>query len=264
MRELCLVASLLLSSSIAGAAVRFPKPIHIVRRLEDPIAHRVTTVDEYCSGERLVSVNGNKVVITDYDQQQVTEIDRERATYSITPFADVAAAQPHAAATPAANAASAPQWKRTPLGMKSSRGGRSVDTVAFENGGRRMEVGVDRQIALTADGVEALVGAAWPARRGEEHEQMLAAARATKPSRITAQSDTTAPAEYGLPSETALTVEVNGTSLTFRNSVVRVTNETVPDDLLRIAPGSTRIESALTRVARELREADLPPVAARP
>jgi len=252
---LALVATLGFAFPAAAAGVLFPKPLHIVRRLEDPIAHRTSVVDEYCSGNRVVSINGRKVVITDYDQQQITEIDHDRGTYSITRFEDVAKVQPKTAAKRS-------EWKTTPLGMKSSAAGRSIDAFTFETNTeatrerRRVEVGVDRQVSLSREAVEVLVGAAYPSQPSEEHEQLLQAAKAHGGRMTTngAQS----PAEYGLPSETTLTYDSDRTHLTYRNSIVHISDDAPPAELLVIAPGAERIESRLTRAAREMRELDFP------
>lgn len=250
-----LIAALGFALPAVAAGVLFPKPLHIVRRLEDPIAKRTITVDEYCSGNRVVSINGRKVVITDYDTQQITEIDHDRGTYSITAFADAAKAQPHAAKKQGS-------WKTTPLGMKTSSAGRSIDAFTVEANGerehRRVEVGVDRQIALSREAVEVLVGAAYPSQPSEEQEQLVTAAKG-RAGRMTANSESSSPAEYGLPSETVLSYDGDNTHLTYRNSVVRIGDEAPPPELLLIAPGSTRVESRLTRAAREMRELDFPP-----
>jgi len=253
---LALFATLGITVSAPAAGVLFPKPLHIVRRLEDPIAHRTSTVDEYCSGNRVVSINGRKVVITDYDLQQITEIDHDRGTYSITRFEDVAKVQPKSAAKRS-------EWKTTPLGMKSSAAGRSIDAFTFETNAegatherRRVEVGVDRQVSLSREAVEVLVGAAYPSQPSEEHEQLLQAAKA-RAGRMTTNG-AQSPAEYGLPSETTLTYDSDRTHLTYRNSIVRIGDEAPPAELLVIAPGAERIESRLTRAAREMRELDFP------
>jgi hypothetical protein len=260
-RVICaLIAVLGFALPAAAAGVLFPKPLHIVRRLEDPVAKRITTVDEYCSGNRVVTINGRKVVITDYDKQQITEIDHDRGTYSVTPFADVAAGvakiQPQAAAKRSS-------WKTTPLGMKTSAAGRSIDAFTFEANGerehRRVEVGVDRQVALSREAVEVLVGAAYPSQASEEHEQLLTAAKGRTAGRMTTNGQLASPAEYGLPSEAVLSYDADGTQFTFRNSVVRIGDEAPPPELLVIAPGSQRVESRLTRAAREMRELDFPP-----
>lgn len=251
---LALVATLSIAASADAASVLFPKPLHLVRKLEDPIAQRTSTVDEYCSGNRVVSINGRKVVITDYDAQQITEIDHDRGTYSITRFDDIAKLQPKTTAKRS-------EWKSTPLGMKSSAAGRSIDAVEYEaNDGaheqRRVEVGVDRQVSLSREAVEVLVGAAFPNQRGEEHDRLIEAAKG-RASRMTTNGSQ-APAEYGLPSETKLTYDNGPTHLTYRNSIVRISDDAPPPELLVVPPGAQLIESRLTRAAREMRELDFP------
>lgn len=162
-----LVAWLGVSSSLGAL---FPTPLHIVRRIEDPIAKTTTTVDEYCAGDRIVAVSGSRVTITDYAEQRLTEIEHVGGMYSITSFADIAKARP-----------AAPDAK--------------VD----------VKVDVDRTIALSRDAVEALVGAAYPNRRAAQHDQILAAAAPPAASgRIAAQSTSDA---YGLPSQTSITFD---------------------------------------------------------
>ena len=38
------------------AAPLFPRPLHFVRRVEDPISHQTSAVDQYCAGNRIVDV----------------------------------------------------------------------------------------------------------------------------------------------------------------------------------------------------------------
>lgn len=49
-----------------GATALFPKPLHLVRRVDDPISKTIATIDEYCLGNRVVTVRGSKVAIADY------------------------------------------------------------------------------------------------------------------------------------------------------------------------------------------------------
>ena len=46
-----LCAWLVASSSFAAL---FPTPLHLVRRIDDPISHNTSTIDEYCYGDRIV------------------------------------------------------------------------------------------------------------------------------------------------------------------------------------------------------------------
>ncbi|HJT17161.1 MAG TPA: hypothetical protein VJ853_07230 [Thermoanaerobaculia bacterium] len=215
MKNAVALCAWLVASSSFGAM--FPTPLHLVRRIDDPVARTSTTVDEYCYGDRIVSVNGSHVAITDYAEQRLTEIDHQRATYSITSFADIARARP-----------AAPEPKTT------------------------VKVEVNRSIALSRDAVEALVGASYPNQHAAQHDQILSAAAPQGAGRIAAQSQSA----YGLPSDTAVTYE-NG--LTVRNVIVHVDYDVPPAQLMLIDPGATRVESRLTRTARELQQLDVLP-----
>ena len=133
-----LCAWLVASSSFATL---FPTPLHLVRRIDDPIARTSTTTDEYCYGDRIVTINGSRVAITDYAEQRLIEIDHQRVTYSITSFADIAKSRP-----------AVPEAKTN------------------------VEVTVDRSVSLSREAVEALVGASYPNRHADEHDRILAAA----------------------------------------------------------------------------------------
>src|SRR5688572_20952221 len=94
-RSLCRVALLALCVSAwcvgaAPARVLFPTNLHLTRQVEDPLSGKTVTIDEYCYGNRVVSVSGEKTVIADYDKQQITEINRKNGTYSVSRFDEVA------------------------------------------------------------------------------------------------------------------------------------------------------------------------------
>jgi hypothetical protein len=76
------------STPVAFAAnALFPRPLHLVRRVDDPISNTTATIDEYCAGNRVVTIRGSKVAIADYDVQQLTEIDHAALTWSVnSPF----------------------------------------------------------------------------------------------------------------------------------------------------------------------------------
>jgi hypothetical protein len=70
-----------------AANALFPRPLHLVRRVDDPISNTTATIDEYCAGNRVVTIRGSKVAIADYDAQQLTEIDHAAQTWSVnSPF----------------------------------------------------------------------------------------------------------------------------------------------------------------------------------
>jgi hypothetical protein len=211
------IAWLVVSSSL-GAGTLFPTPLHLVRKIEDPISKKTTVVDEFCYGDRIVTVtaNGSRVAISDYAAQLLTEIDHASATYSVTRFDDIAKARP-------------------PVHSESKA---------------TASVTIDRTVALSRDAVEAIVGAAYPNRRDSRHEQILAAAAPVSSGRLAVQSTESA---YGLPTDTSIVFEEG---LTYRNVVVRFDHDLPPAQMMLIDPGAVRIESRLTRMTREMQQLD--------
>ena len=179
-RSFCRVALLALCVSAwcvdaAPARVLFPTNLHLTRQVEDPLSGKTVTIDEYCYGNRVVSVSGHKTVIADYDKQQLTEIDRKNGTYSVSRFDEVAAmsGESEAKAAPVGTeSAGRDRWTATPRGMRGAAG-RSVEHFEFADNGeakRKVEVGIDRSVSLSEEAVEVLIGAAYPNPRREEHE----------------------------------------------------------------------------------------------
>lgn len=222
--------------SLFAAEALFPRPIHIVRRIEDPVSGTTATVHEYCAGNRIATVNGEQVAIVDYEAEQILEIDRRAGTYSITRFEEAAQAQPRM--TGAAKA-------REPL--RTVR----ADTyeARFEND-VRLEIGVDRRVELSLAALEALIGAAYPGERRAEHDAMLEASRGPR-SRIA--SDARETPRHGLPATLITTYEESGQTIVLRNTVLAVTEEAAPPALLAIPPGARQVDSRVTRMTRELR-----------
>jgi hypothetical protein len=57
-----------------------------VRRVDDPIAKTTATIDEYCAGNRVVTVRGPKVTIADYGRTLDVYFDKtlsKNAAYTI-------------------------------------------------------------------------------------------------------------------------------------------------------------------------------------
>ena len=250
--------------SADAATALFPKPLHLVKRVDDPFAKSAKTVDQYCYGNRIVTVAADHVTIVDYDAQTLTEIDHAKATYSVTRFDELANARPKA---PAQTAAAGTSPKVTSQGMKSSRGGRSVDSFEVEAPHTRVSIGVDRSVALSRAAVEALIGASYPNVRRPEHDAILGAAGpAARGGRLSANSTAGSAdaAEYGLPSEQTVTIDSDGGAVTLRTSVLRFDADLPPPGAMLIEPGAKRIESSTARFAREMKDADTIPVAPRP
>jgi hypothetical protein len=256
----------------APARVLFPKNLHLTRQVQEPLSGKTVTFEEYCYGNRVVSVSGDKTVIADYGKQEITEIDRHAGTYSISRFDEVASAGAAAEGTLtaesqhgglAAEGLKRDRWTATPRGVRGAAG-RSVEQFEFaeagENG-RKVEVGIDRSVALSEEAVEVLIGAAYPNPRRDEHEPLLRAAgvRDTATRTMAANADGAAqePA-YGLPVTQSFTYSDSGSAVTFRTTITRIGAEGPPPELLIIPPASTRVESHAAAVRRQLRDLDHP------
>ena len=257
----------LLAAPSLFAEALFPKALHIVRRVEESLSGQSTTIEEYCAGNRIVTVQGNRVSVVDYDKQELTEIDHAKHTYSITPFDAIAKARKGQAVTHAEGA----KWQTTPAGVKASAAGRSLDTVEMvreqPNLKEKIEIGIDRQVGLSKDAIEALIGASYPNTRREQHDLLVDAARPQRGGggRATISSVSTGAADvYGLPSEQTMTFEADGTRVVTRNRVLSVSYDTVPPELLNIEPGAARVESNITLVPKELESLDQLPAAKKP
>lgn len=223
-----------LAAGVAGADVLFPTPLHLTRRIEDPFSREPIVVDEYCAGNRVVTVRGERVVIADYDRQELTEIDRGAGTYSITRFDEIANAQP--AATPQAVPAQ-PNAPARRLGSTRAETGRTIERFELLAERLKIELGVDRAVPLRRPALDVLLGAAYPHRPSPHHEVLVAAA------------------DSSLPTEQVITHEFEGAEVTVRNVVIRVGEELAPPDLTAIPPGAVRVESRFTatqRIANDL------------
>ena len=209
---------------LLAVAVLFPKPIHFVRKVDDSISAKSVTFDEYCAGNRIVTVRGARVSIADYEKQELTEIDREAGTYSVTRFAEIAKAKPAA---------------------------KSRDD-------EKVEINVNRNVALSRDAVEALIGASYPNTRTKAHDVALNAAAPQRPgARATVASVDDA---YGLPSEQTVTVE----GVTMHDAIIRVTYDSAPPQVIAIDPQARRIESKITRLSKELDALERLPATSKP
>lgn len=274
MYKLCRIALLALSVSalwVAAAPARllFPKSLHLTRQVVDPLTGSTTTFEEYCYGNRVVSVSGYKTVITDYDRQEITEIDRRAGTYSLSRFEEVASMTAMAFGTTAMQSGAGTesmrreQWTATPRGVRGSAAGRSVEQFEFAEAGesgRKVEVGIDRSVSLSQEAVEVLIGAAYPNARRDEHEPLLRAAGVREVTRAIVATENGVPNEevYGLPLTQSFTFSDSGSTVTFRTNVTRVGAEAPPAELMIIPPAAKRVESSAVTLRRQLRELDHP------
>jgi hypothetical protein len=248
------MAAVSLAPLAFGANVLFPRPLHLVRRIDDPISKTAATIDEYCVGNRVVTVRRSKVTIADYDAQQLTEIDHTAHTWSVTSFTDIARSRADLDARMGNSV--------EPRAAHLTALAHSASAYVIDGPHRRMEIAFDRKVSLSRAAAEVLIGAAYPNGKSQEQEEILAAAGGGSNGNVSAMgTGTTATNAYGLLVERTLTIETGGTTLVSHNTVIHVGEETVAAEAMLIEPGATRIESRLTRLARELRDIDTIPSA---
>ena len=247
----------------SAETILFPKPLHLTREVVDPITGKTSHVEQYCLANRVVSIAGTRTVIADYDRSEVTEIDREHGTYSVTPFSTVASARPHrkviralASSTPA-SAAPAMEHRGT-----DRRAGRSVDLYAGDDAAHALhaEIAVDPSAALSRDAFDVLVGAAYPGE-GDASTELIRSASRRPVSRV---NGTSVSESYGLPIEQTTRWDVNGRTITATNRVTRLSDDAAPSDLLAIPPGARRVDSRIAVTARESGQLDALPGNAHP
>ena len=252
------IAIFLAAPLVAADAPLFPVPLHFVRRYEDPIANSTTEVDEYLTGNKIITIRGAKTAIADYERHELIEIDRAASTYSVASFDDIAKA--HALAdrpstTPTRGVqsnASRETWTITPLGMRATKTGRNADSFEVATSSVKLEVSVDREITLTRSALDAVTGSGYP---NNPNDQEDALARACARSDVRAEGATAG--TYGLPLDQSITIDTGSkSSLVIRNSIVKITNELPSPELLAIPAGAALVESRAVRMVKTLREAE--------
>jgi hypothetical protein len=236
-----------LSFSAHAADVLFPAPIHLTRQLQDSIGGLVVTVEQYCYGNRVVTVNGPVTSIADYGKGELTEINREDGTYSITRFDDVAKAMHAGAPAVEAKAAARAEWKIKGSGLNQLRTTRASDAIEAEldegNVKRQTRVAVDRTISLSKDALDVLIGAAYPNSRKAEDTVVIEAAKLR--GTVSANAPPANANAYALPVEQHTTFLIDGERAETRDVVTRVGQEQAPTDLLAVPPDARLVESRL-------------------
>lgn len=241
----------------------FPRPFHLVRRLDDPVTNGTITVDEYYAGNRIVSVLGPRCVITDFDAQQVTEIDHSAHSYSVTRFDEIAKSKSNrlGASTNSAVAhrSAADDWQGSALGMKSSPGGRAMDAYVLERPHEKIEIGVDRELMLSRDAIQAVIGAAYPNPPREEHDAIIHAAAglhgALHATAASTQATSAQPSLYAVPIDQTITYDDgSGKKTSVHQTVLQVSYDTPPAAALEIDAGARLVESHAARMNRETDE----------
>lgn len=256
-RFLRLLWSLLALAMLAGSAfaadVLFPTPLHLTRQIHDSISDTTATIDQYCYGNRVVFVSGAITTIADYEKGELTEIDRQERTYSITRFADVAKSL-GATAAPAAATKSAAQWTIRNSGVQKTRGNRNAEVFEGElddgTTTRQTRVAVDRSITVSKDALDVLIGAAYPGNRKAEDHVIVEAAKAR------GVAEKSSAARYALPVEQHHGYIVDGARAEIRDVVTRVGDELAPAEAIAIPPGATLVESRMLTRTRMIEALD--------
>lgn len=262
-----LVLVSLASGAVAGTNVLFPEPLHLTRVVDDPIRGGTAVIEEFYIANRVISIAGDRTVIADYDRSELTEIDRAEGTYSITPFATLAAAVPKTRHEAIATTDEEERWTIR-AATRSERPGAEFFFATPKARGdiRTMEVGIDRSVRLTRDALDVIVGAAYPNDRPAEADVYVRAAAPSRdprrPQSSSAGSNAAASADaYGLPVEQSVTYDAGGTAVVVRNRVTRVGKELPAPSLLAVPAGAKRVESQRVQTRRMLDELDVMPSA---
>lgn len=254
------IAFTVLAAFASADTLLFPKPLHLTREVVDPITGKTSHLEQYCLANRVVSIAGSRTVIADYDRSEVTEIDREHGTYSVTPFSTVASARPHRkvirAMATSTQASTAPAMEHRGT---DRRAGRSVDLYAGDDAAHALhaEIAVDQSAALSRDAFDVLVGAAYPGEGDASTELIRSASR--RPVSGVSSNGTSVSESYGLPIEQTTRWDVNGRTITATNRVTRLSDDVAPSDLVAIPPGARRVDSRIVVTARESGQLDALP-----
>jgi hypothetical protein len=257
-RAACAVAALAvfsLSAFAAGPSL-FPQPLHLTRAVDDP-GGNTSVVDEYCRGNTIISISGDRTVIADYEKQTVTEIDRAHRTYSVTPFAELAKIAP----PPPRSAKTADEtFTYRTIGARAAHAGADFYEAEAKIAGtpiRKVETAVDRSVALSRDAAEVLAGAAYPRSRSDESEIVLRAAAPEAAARRAQSNAAGANAQsYGLAVEQNVTYEFEGRTVVIRNRVTHVGHEEPMPAFSSIPSGARLVESPAIQARKALDEAD--------
>ena len=242
----------------AAAEILFPAPLHITRELTDPISGSKSVIDEYCHGNRVVSVNGRRTAIAEYDKNVLTTIDFDAGTYSVTKFEDLA--RVYEKNVGASVKASAAEWRVETLGGRvvASRPGEEIEAERKDaHGGQLVRITADRQLTVSRAALEVLMGTAWP-RRSDASSDVLVGALRSKERRAVATGAAAGAAqnEYHLPLEHVTRFEIEGETVETRNVVLRIGSELPPPDVLAVPPGARLVESEAIVARRMLEELD--------
>jgi len=254
----------LVTLPLLAADVLFPTPLHLTRRVHESIGGGTTTVEQYCYGNRVITVRGPITTIADYDKSEVTEIDRESGTFSISRFDQIAKAL-NAASLPATTQQSKQHWELRKVGRTGALSARSTEIFEADREDaavrRHVRIGIDGSVALSKDALDVITGSAFPANPKEEDAAVASAAKGRGPAIASQSTGGAKPVErYGLPVEQVFHFEVEGQQAEYRDVVVRVGNEIPPADLVAIPAGAKLVESRLIKTTRMIDAIDRLPL----
>jgi hypothetical protein len=224
------VALLLCASTapvVAAERVLFSAPLHITRELSDPLSQKTSVIDEYCQGNRVVSVSGSRTAIADYGRGELTEIDFNAGTYSVTKFEQLAR-----------------------LYVQEKKEKKDADAR------RVVRSSADRELTFNRGAIEALLGIGYPYPQNDGADVVLGSLRSRDHKVATTAAEVD---EYQLPLEQVMRHDVGGESVETRNVVTRIGHELAPVDALAIPSGAKLVESKSIAARRLLEELDRPP-----
>jgi len=245
----------LFAVSAAAEEVMFPDPLHLTRRITDPFSEQPVVIEEFCQGNRIVSVIGPVTAIADYSAGTLTRIDRDARTFSVTSFGDWSRSR-------SAGKLSGPLVSKQPWSVSSAaagkREGRDVEQVVItrlvDGGEQKLEIASDPRIPISRAAAEALLGFAFPAVPRTVEADLIFGAL----SKTTNGSSSTGQQMTGLPMNQVERFSFEGEELVSRSEVIRVGSEVIDPRLSEVPAGSLRIELDGLDVWRRLEEMDYP------
>ena len=247
---LAALLSLLAVSPLAGEGAIFPTALHLTREISDPISGKTVVLEEYAYGNRLVSVRDHVTAIADYEKGELTEIDRRAATYSITKFETIAKATRLQGGASSQHTAAGRTLQS--LGARPTKSGRQADFFRANGEAQSIEIALDRDLRVSREALEVLLGTAYPATRAAHHDLVIDAARGGREGGRGIATNAAA-ADYALPLEQILEIDTGGAEpIHFRSTITSVGSEPPPAEVLAIPAGARLIESRTAGLVREL------------
>lgn len=262
-----LLTVLWFAGDAVGADLLFPTPLHITRELSSTFSSEKTVIDEYCHGNRIVSISGRRTAIVDHARREMTVIDFGEGTYSITTFETIARLHETSASPVRVLSATRNEWRVESRGGRvvASRPGERIEAARDAGSSRQLlHVTADRQLTLSRAAAEALLGGGYPNRRDDAMDIVLGALRSRERRAVTNGAGTGSEEQYFLPLEYNVAFEIEGETLQTGNVVVRVGDELPPPDLLAVPPGAKLVESDAVLSRRLLEDLDRPVRAGKP